>query len=139
MDELVRRWAHGWTLCRGLAAPLDRSAALEVTLGLPGRAREVFALTDRAAAVDDLAIEITRPAPKESTRGRNAAGTSSGEAEGTRTEGTAAEGTTAVRTIAEGEGPSGRETATWLTVTTRQPARVAATLEQAGLKLRDKP
>lgn len=62
MDELVRRWAHGWTLCRGLAAPLDRPAALEVTLGLPGRDREVFALTDDTETVNDLAISTAKAA-----------------------------------------------------------------------------
>jgi ribosomal protein S18 acetylase RimI-like enzyme len=60
MDELVRRWAHGWTLCRGLAAPLDRTAALEVTLGLPGRDREVFALTDHPETVNNLAITTAK-------------------------------------------------------------------------------
>jgi ribosomal protein S18 acetylase RimI-like enzyme len=97
MDKLVRRWAHGWTLCRGLAAPLDRTAALDVMLRLPGRDREMFALTDEAETVNDLAIKV---------------------AKATATEG--------------GE-------ATWLTVTTQQPASVAAVLEQAGLKLHDKP
>ncbi|MEV6411464.1 GNAT family N-acetyltransferase [Kribbella sp. NPDC051718] len=91
MDELVRRWAHGWTLCRGLAAPLNRPAALEVTLGLPGRDRELFALTDHAETVNDLAIDAART------------------------------------------------TATWLTVTTEQPAAKAAVLEQAGLELLDEP
>jgi hypothetical protein len=60
MDKLVRRWAHGWTLCRGLAAPLDRTAALDVTLRLPGRDREVFALTDQAETVNDLAIKVAK-------------------------------------------------------------------------------
>ncbi|WP_328333293.1 GNAT family N-acetyltransferase [Kribbella sp. NBC_00382] len=69
MDELVRRWAHGWTLCRGLAAPLDRPAALEVTLGLPGRDREVFTLTDNAETVNDLAITTAKGEnPGEGTR-----------------------------------------------------------------------
>jgi GNAT superfamily N-acetyltransferase len=60
MEELVRRWAHGWTLCRGLAAPLDQPAALEVRLGLPGRDREIFALTDDADTVDELAIRTAK-------------------------------------------------------------------------------
>ncbi|MDX6282816.1 MAG: hypothetical protein QOH03_3887 [Kribbellaceae bacterium] len=69
MDELVRRWAHGWTLCRGLAAPLDRSDALEVTLGLPGRDREVFTLTDHPETVNHLAISAAKAEqPREGTR-----------------------------------------------------------------------
>jgi len=58
MDELVRRWARGWALCRGLASPIERETALEVTLGLPGRDREVFALTDKPEVVSDLAAEV---------------------------------------------------------------------------------
>jgi GNAT superfamily N-acetyltransferase len=59
MDELVRRWARGWGLCRGLAAPTERDTALEVTLGLPGREREVFTLQDQPDLVSDLAREVT--------------------------------------------------------------------------------
>ncbi|MDX6262911.1 MAG: hypothetical protein QOH84_4599 [Kribbellaceae bacterium] len=115
MDELVRRWAHGWTLCRGLAAPLDQPAALEVTLGLPGRDREVFALTDHPETVDNLAIKVAKATkPRARTR----------EGEGTR----------------ESEGERAREReAVWLTVTTNRPETAAAVLEQAGLKLRDEP
>jgi GNAT superfamily N-acetyltransferase len=43
MDELLRRWQRGWGLCRGLSPAEDRSTALEVTLGLPERDRELFA------------------------------------------------------------------------------------------------
>jgi ribosomal protein S18 acetylase RimI-like enzyme len=60
MDELVRRWAHGWCLCRGLAAPEVSATALQVTLGLPDRDREMFALTDHAEAVNDLAIKVAK-------------------------------------------------------------------------------
>jgi hypothetical protein len=59
MEELVRRWAQGWCLCRGLAAAQDHETALEVTLDLPGRKR-LFALTDRTDVIDELAIEITK-------------------------------------------------------------------------------
>ncbi len=58
MDELVRRWALGWALCRGLASPKERETALDVTLGLPGRNREMFALTDKPEVVSDLTIEV---------------------------------------------------------------------------------
>lgn len=63
VDEPVRRWQRGWGLCRGLASPREREAALEVTLGLAGRDREVFALTDKPEVISDLAAEITA-APK---------------------------------------------------------------------------
>ncbi|GAB3812919.1 GNAT family N-acetyltransferase [Kribbella italica] len=44
MDDLLRRWQYGWGLCRGLPPALDRRIALDVTLGLPHRDRELFAL-----------------------------------------------------------------------------------------------
>jgi ribosomal protein S18 acetylase RimI-like enzyme len=58
MDDLVRRWEIGWGLCRGLTAPAEREAALEVVLGLPGRERELFALKDDATLVNSLAVEV---------------------------------------------------------------------------------
>jgi ribosomal protein S18 acetylase RimI-like enzyme len=133
MDELVRRWAHGWTLCRGLAAPLDRTVALEVTLGLPGRDREVFALTDHAETVNDLAIWAAKATtPRERTGRREAERTRRRAEEGTRRR--------------EGEGTRRRKEegtrageAVWLTVTTNQPEAIAAVLEQAGLELLDEP
>jgi ribosomal protein S18 acetylase RimI-like enzyme len=44
MDDLLRRWQYGWGLCRGLPPALVRRTALDVTLGLPHRDRELFAL-----------------------------------------------------------------------------------------------
>ncbi|TDD30038.1 GNAT family N-acetyltransferase [Kribbella turkmenica] len=55
MDELLRRWVEGGRLCRGLAPAIEYGDALAVTLGLPGRERELFALTDESAVVDRLA------------------------------------------------------------------------------------
>ncbi|GAA3578129.1 GNAT family N-acetyltransferase [Kribbella ginsengisoli] len=60
MDELVRRWARGWVLCRGVGAALERDFALEVRLGLPGRERELFALTDDAEIVNELAVRTAK-------------------------------------------------------------------------------
>jgi GNAT superfamily N-acetyltransferase len=55
MDELLRRWQRGWGLCRGLRPATERvgqlsrtPAALEVSLGLPDRERELFALPSSA-------------------------------------------------------------------------------------------
>jgi ribosomal protein S18 acetylase RimI-like enzyme len=44
--ELVRRWLTGWSRCRRLADPEEVPGGLRVTLGLPGRSVEVFALDD---------------------------------------------------------------------------------------------
>ncbi len=60
MDELVRRWQHGWGLCRGLAAAEERDGVLDVKLGLPGRDHELFTLTDRIELVSALAVEVAR-------------------------------------------------------------------------------
>ncbi|WP_433165305.1 GNAT family N-acetyltransferase [Kribbella sp. CA-247076] len=60
MDELLRRWVEGWRLCRGLAPPVEYDGALAVVLGLPGRERELFALTDDPAVVDRLAATTVR-------------------------------------------------------------------------------
>jgi GNAT superfamily N-acetyltransferase len=57
MDELLRRWVEGWRLCRGLDPAIEYDDALAVVLGLPGRERELFALTDDPAVVDRLAAE----------------------------------------------------------------------------------
>ncbi|MEU4390215.1 GNAT family N-acetyltransferase [Kribbella sp. NPDC023855] len=60
MEELVRRWQHGWGLCRGLAAAQERDGVLDVKLGLPGRDHELFTLTDRTELVSALANEVAR-------------------------------------------------------------------------------
>jgi ribosomal protein S18 acetylase RimI-like enzyme len=59
MNELVRRWQRGWGLCRGLppARQLEWNgtlSGLEAELGLPGRAREVFTLSDEPEVVPEL-------------------------------------------------------------------------------------
>ncbi|WP_432944883.1 GNAT family N-acetyltransferase [Kribbella sp. CA-253562] len=48
MDDLIRRWQYGWGLCRGLSPAVDRRTALDVTLGLPDRHRELFTLPGAA-------------------------------------------------------------------------------------------
>lgn len=53
--ELLRRWVEGWRLCRGLGPVIEYDDALAVVLRLPGRERELFALTDEPAVVDRLA------------------------------------------------------------------------------------
>jgi GNAT superfamily N-acetyltransferase len=58
MDELLRRWVEGWRLCRGLEPAIEYDDALAVVLGLPGRDRELFALTDDPAVVDRLATGV---------------------------------------------------------------------------------
>jgi GNAT superfamily N-acetyltransferase len=63
MDELVRRWQRGWGLCRGLppARQLERDEkviGLEAVLGLPGRAREVFTLSDEPEVVRQLVADV---------------------------------------------------------------------------------
>ncbi|WP_433014969.1 GNAT family N-acetyltransferase [Kribbella sp. CA-294648] len=60
MDELVRRWQHGWGLCRGLPAAEERDGVLDVKLGLPGRDHELFTLTDRTDLVSAHAAEVAR-------------------------------------------------------------------------------
>ncbi len=55
MRELLRRWVEGWRLCRGLDPVIEYDDALAVVLRLPGRERELFALTDEPAVVDRLA------------------------------------------------------------------------------------
>jgi GNAT superfamily N-acetyltransferase len=63
MDELVRGWQRGWGLCRGLppARQVERNEAvigLEAALGLPGRAREVFTLSDEPEVVRELVADV---------------------------------------------------------------------------------
>jgi GNAT superfamily N-acetyltransferase len=53
--DLLRRWVEGWRLCRGLDPAIENGDALHVVLGLTGRERELFALTDQPAIVDQLA------------------------------------------------------------------------------------
>ncbi|ONI67091.1 hypothetical protein BWI15_28380 [Kribbella sp. ALI-6-A] len=62
MDELLRRWQYGWGLCRGLSPAVDRHAALDVTLGLPDRHRELFTLPGTALApwIDEV-LHAARP------------------------------------------------------------------------------
>ncbi len=62
MDDLLRRWQYGWGLCRGLPPALDRRTALDVTLGLPNRDRELFALpgTTPAPLIDEV-LHAPRP------------------------------------------------------------------------------
>jgi ribosomal protein S18 acetylase RimI-like enzyme len=55
MSELLRRWVEGWRLCRGLDPVIEYDDSLAVVLRLPGRERELFALTDDPAVVDRLA------------------------------------------------------------------------------------
>jgi ribosomal protein S18 acetylase RimI-like enzyme len=55
MSVLLRRWVEGWRLCRGLDPVIEYDDAVAVVLRLPGRERELFALTDDPAAVDRLA------------------------------------------------------------------------------------
>jgi GNAT superfamily N-acetyltransferase len=52
--DLVRRWVEGWRLCRGLDPAIEYDDALHVALALPGRERELFAMTDDPAIVDQL-------------------------------------------------------------------------------------
>jgi GNAT superfamily N-acetyltransferase len=59
VDELLRRWVEGWRLCRGLGPVIEYDDALAVVLRLPGRERELFALTDDPADVDRLAAGTT--------------------------------------------------------------------------------
>ncbi|GAB2677880.1 GNAT family N-acetyltransferase [Kribbella swartbergensis] len=59
MDGLLRRWIEGWRLCRGLDPVIEYDDALAVVLGLPGRDRELFALTDEPAVVARLAARTT--------------------------------------------------------------------------------
>jgi len=59
MDEFVRRWQRGWGVCRGLSAarPLRRNgilSGLAVEIGLPGRPREIFTLSDEPELVREL-------------------------------------------------------------------------------------
>ncbi|MFI6678666.1 GNAT family N-acetyltransferase [Kribbella sp. NPDC050470] len=54
MSEVLRRWVEGWRLCRGLGVVSEDRDALGVVLGLPGRERELFALTDAPGVVDRL-------------------------------------------------------------------------------------
>jgi GNAT superfamily N-acetyltransferase len=54
MDELVRRWQRGWGLCRGLPPAKQLDHGLEAELGLPGRAREIFTLSDEPEVVRKL-------------------------------------------------------------------------------------
>ncbi|TDO50566.1 acetyltransferase (GNAT) family protein [Kribbella sp. VKM Ac-2527] len=62
MDELLRRWQRGWGLCRGLSPAEDRSTALEVTLGLPERDRELFAFpSSEFGALITETVQATRP------------------------------------------------------------------------------
>ncbi|MGC4940373.1 GNAT family N-acetyltransferase [Kribbella sp. DT2] len=62
MDDLLRRWQYGWGLCRGLAPAVDRPLALDVTLGLPHRDRELFALpgTTPTPLIDEV-LHAPRP------------------------------------------------------------------------------
>ncbi|GAA1533653.1 GNAT family N-acetyltransferase [Kribbella lupini] len=62
MDDLLRRWQFGWGLCRGLPPALDRPTALDVTLGLPHRDRELFAVpgTTPAALIGEV-LHAARP------------------------------------------------------------------------------
>jgi GNAT superfamily N-acetyltransferase len=62
MDDLLRRWQYGWGLCRGLPPAVDRRMALDVTLGLPQRDRELFALpgTTPAPLIDEV-LQAPRP------------------------------------------------------------------------------
>jgi ribosomal protein S18 acetylase RimI-like enzyme len=62
MDDLLRRWQYGWGLCRGLPPALVRRTALDVTLGLPHRDRELFALpgTTPAPLIDEV-LHAPRP------------------------------------------------------------------------------
>jgi GNAT superfamily N-acetyltransferase len=59
MDEFVRRWQRGWGVCRGLspAQPVRRNgilSGLAVEIGLPGRPREIFTLSDEPELVREL-------------------------------------------------------------------------------------
>ncbi|GAB2566270.1 GNAT family N-acetyltransferase [Kribbella endophytica] len=62
MDDLLRRWQYGWGLCRGLPPAVDRRTVLDVTLGLPNRDRELFALpgTTPAPLIDEV-LHAARP------------------------------------------------------------------------------
>ncbi|TDU89102.1 acetyltransferase (GNAT) family protein [Kribbella voronezhensis] len=65
MDELVRRWQRGWGLCRGLPPARllkqgEAQAGLQAELGLPGRAREIFTLSDDPG----LVAELVTPTPE---------------------------------------------------------------------------
>ncbi|TDC24627.1 GNAT family N-acetyltransferase [Kribbella albertanoniae] len=55
----VRRWMAGWRLCRGLEQPVEYDDVLLAQLGLPGREREMFTLTDDPALIDRLAPAAT--------------------------------------------------------------------------------
>jgi GNAT superfamily N-acetyltransferase len=62
MDEFVRRWQRGWGVCRGLspARPVRRDgilSGLAVEIGLPGRPREIFTLSDEPALVRELTAD----------------------------------------------------------------------------------
>jgi hypothetical protein len=62
MDELLRRWQYGWGLCRGLSPAADRRTALDVTLDLPDRHRELFTVPGAALApwIDEV-LHAARP------------------------------------------------------------------------------
>jgi ribosomal protein S18 acetylase RimI-like enzyme len=60
VEDLVRRWERGWGLCRGLPKAATRGRVLEVVLGLPGRARELFVVDEDRSAIRALADEVSR-------------------------------------------------------------------------------
>ena len=56
LPELIRRWQHGWGLCRGIRRAEKTPQALHATLKLPGRYHEIFALRadDQPSSVAEL-------------------------------------------------------------------------------------
>ena len=56
--DLVRRWLEGWRLCRGLEPLIEYDDAVAAVLRLPGRERELVALTADPATVDRLAAQV---------------------------------------------------------------------------------
>jgi GNAT superfamily N-acetyltransferase len=58
---LVEAWSTGWTLSRGVGAPIRVAGGHRIVVGQPGHAeRYIFPMLD-AAALSDLAARITAP------------------------------------------------------------------------------
>ena len=63
LPDLVKRWQHGWGMCRNIRRAKQTPEALHATLKLPGRYHEIIALhaDDRPSSVAEL-IAQTRAA-----------------------------------------------------------------------------
>src|SRR5690242_14976488 len=57
--ESVRRWINGWRLCRGLQPPIEYDDVVLAHLGLPGREREIFTVSDHIDRLTQVVTETT--------------------------------------------------------------------------------